>query len=733
VKSGERGRIKDVAAAAAALAALAAVVAPWATGERIVAERDALSAVLPVKLFLARAIEHLAMPWWNPAPTLGKPFFADPLPGTLYPGNLLLAVPPFARGYGLFLAGQVVWTAAGAWLCLRASGLPRLAALTGALVWALGGGLVSLANVANHLSAAAWLPWVLWAWSRPRSPGARVAWSSLAMAPVFLAGSPEMAALVAAALLVWSSDARSLLVPVLAAGVAAVEVVPIAEYARETLRGVRPLDAAAAMRLAATPAQLGQLVHDAGALSPPAFLRTVYVGPIALGLALVAWSALAWRRALALAAAAAVVVLVALGPATPVLPALFHAVPLASLVRYPGKALVGLHALVALGSAFGLARVCAWLDRAPEGHAGGRGGARRAVAAALPLALAVAAVVPVVVVARGAVPGEPASEVLAPPPIATAILADAAGHPSAADPMPLRYFANTTGMPQPSSPAEGVRLDRELLFAATGELYGLANVNTPSSLNLVAHEVLQKALVTASRESALSALAALGTRYATTWVPFGGSAIAREVAVPGGEGGARLYRLEGASARAFVARRIAVAGDAVGAVGRFALSRPGNHRGLAVIEERDAAWAREQIAFDPGGAPLPEAAHEVRWIEAAAARLALEVTAETPSLLVVNDTWAPGWTATVDGVESPLLRVNGLVRGVVVPAGRHAVEMRYRPPGLRSGLLLSLASALVLGLLLGLGRARPPRAGGSAVAGSHPSRRAVSYSAAESR
>jgi hypothetical protein len=48
-------------------------------------------------------------------------------------------------------------------------------------------------------------------------------------------------------------------------------------------------------------------------------------------------------------------------------------------------------------------------------------------------------------------------------------------------------------------------------------------------------------------------------------------------------------------------------------------------------------------------------------------------------LLVLSDTWYPGWTATVDGTPAPIHEVNSALRGVAVPAGNHTIEMRYGP------------------------------------------------------
>jgi hypothetical protein len=76
----------------------------------------------------------------------------------------------------------------------------------------------------------------------------------------------------------------------------------------------------------------------------------------------------------------------------------------------------------------------------------------------------------------------------------------------------------------------------------------------------------------------------------------------------------------------------------------------------------------------------------------------IEVHAPGPALLVLNDAWAPGWMASIDGAAVPVLRANYLVRAVAIPAGAHEVLFRYRTPGLLAGWLVALAGGL--GLLL---------------------------------
>lgn len=73
-----------------------------------------------------------------------------------------------------------------------------------------------------------------------------------------------------------------------------------------------------------------------------------------------------------------------------------------------------------------------------------------------------------------------------------------------------------------------------------------------------------------------------------------------------------------------------------------------------------------------------------------------------PAILVLSDTYYPGWRAYVDGVRHPVYRANHAFRAVVLPARASRVEFRYEPRSVRLGLAVSGASwlILVLGVLL---------------------------------
>lgn len=67
----------------------------------------------------------------------------------------------------------------------------------------------------------------------------------------------------------------------------------------------------------------------------------------------------------------------------------------------------------------------------------------------------------------------------------------------------------------------------------------------------------------------------------------------------------------------------------------------------------------------------------------------LEAELNADGYVVLVDGHDPGWRARVDGRLAPLLRANVAFRAVAVPAGRHAVEMVYRPTAALAGLVVS--------------------------------------------
>ena len=64
-------------------------------------------------------------------------------------------------------------------------------------------------------------------------------------------------------------------------------------------------------------------------------------------------------------------------------------------------------------------------------------------------------------------------------------------------------------------------------------------------------------------------------------------------------------------------------------------------------------------------------------------------------MVILTDSWFPGWHATVDGRAAVIEKAYGAFRGVVVDAGDHTIEMRYRPSSVFIGAALTGIAAII--------------------------------------
>jgi uncharacterized membrane protein YfhO len=78
-------------------------------------------------------------------------------------------------------------------------------------------------------------------------------------------------------------------------------------------------------------------------------------------------------------------------------------------------------------------------------------------------------------------------------------------------------------------------------------------------------------------------------------------------------------------------------------------------------------------------------------------RLTVSAKLSCTGMVILAETYYPGWTATVDGKPARVYEVWGALRGVVVEAGEHEVRFAYRPLSVYAG-----AALTVLGILLTL-------------------------------
>ncbi len=128
--------------------------------------------------------------------------------------------------------------------------------------------------------------------------------------------------------------------------------------------------------------------------------------------------------------------------------------------------------------------------------------------------------------------------------------------------------------------------------------------------------------------------------------------------------------------------------------------------GVRVASEAQAVPLLMDAGFDPLGAivlpdgtPAPSAsAGSVRVERLGFDRVVLDAELTQSGHVVLLESWDPGWSATVDGVPAPVKRANLVFRAVPVAAGRHRVELVYRPAEATLGAAISGVTLLLCGL-----------------------------------
>ncbi len=97
----------------------------------------------------------------------------------------------------------------------------------------------------------------------------------------------------------------------------------------------------------------------------------------------------------------------------------------------------------------------------------------------------------------------------------------------------------------------------------------------------------------------------------------------------------------------------------------------------------------------PTAGPGPEAAVTVLPSESNA-RVPIRVEDTRPGMLVLADAFYPGWKATVDGENTEIYAVDGMLRGVLLDEGSHDVEFSYKPRSLKTGMIVSGLALLAI-------------------------------------
>lgn len=161
--------------------------------------------------------------------------------------------------------------------------------------------------------------------------------------------------------------------------------------------------------------------------------------------------------------------------------------------------------------------------------------------------------------------------------------------------------------------------------------------------------------------------------------------------------GVNVYRNRDVLPRAFIVYRAQVVDSAAQSLSRITDS-VFDFRERVVLEEMPPDWR------EPSEIPSTPAA--TRIVDYEPNRVRVEVETAVDGLLVLTDTYMPGWKALVDGRSTGVHVADHAFRAVVVPAGIHQVEFVYKPLSFQIGAVVSLATLVFLIVAFLLSRVR---------------------------
>jgi hypothetical protein len=120
----------------------------------------------PMKFFLASSFKNGTIPYWCPDYFCGAPFISDLQSGIFYPLSLIFLISPLYKAFNYFIIAHIFLGFCFFYLFLKELGLSKKAAIFSSISYSFGGYTIASINTLNNLTSLIWLPAILWAFTK---------------------------------------------------------------------------------------------------------------------------------------------------------------------------------------------------------------------------------------------------------------------------------------------------------------------------------------------------------------------------------------------------------------------------------------------------------------------------------------------------------------------------------------------------------------------------------------
>jgi hypothetical protein len=137
-------------------------------------------------------------------------------------------------------------------------------------------------------------------------------------------------------------------------------------------------------------------------------------------------------------------------------------------------------------------------------------------------------------------------------------------------------------------------------------------------------------------------------------------------------------------------------------------------RNYRVLPQEEIIRAMQSSEFDPAGEVILEhspagfekvpelsSGNGATIVSRKPNRVVVDTESVVPAILILTDSYYPGWEAKVDGGKADILRANYVFRAVPLSGGRHRIVFEFRPKSFFYGSLLTMVG-IIIAFLWGL-------------------------------